>query len=102
MAEFSVSLWQKVVAARERFIRAGIPPDQAAIDAEVLARHDRDGIARPIWRDVTSPRRPDAGTSYEALVIRREQREPVAYIIGHREFWNLGVPRHAGGAHPAT
>ena len=28
-----------VVAARERLIRAGIPPDQASIDAEVLARH---------------------------------------------------------------
>jgi len=26
------------IAARERFIRAGIPSDQAAIDAEVLAR----------------------------------------------------------------
>ena len=26
---------------------------------------------------------------YEALVARRAAREPVAYITGHKEFWNL-------------
>ena len=84
-----MSLWQAVVAARERFIRAGIPPDQAAIDAEVLARHAR-GWDRATYltrRDeATAPADADA---YDALVTRRERREPVAYITGVREFWNL-------------
>ena len=85
----SVSLWQAVVAARERFIRAGIPPDQAAIDAEVLARHARG------WDRATYLTRRDEATApadaeaYDALVTRRERREPVAYITGVREFWNL-------------
>lgn len=78
-----------VVAARERFIRAGIPSDQAAIDAEVLARHAR-GWSRATYltrRDEPLP--PDAAATYEGLVVRRERREPVAYITGSREFWNL-------------
>jgi release factor glutamine methyltransferase len=29
------------------------------------------------------------GADFQALVARREQREPVAYITGHREFWSL-------------
>jgi len=89
VAESSLSLWLNVVAARERFIRAGIPPDQAAIDAEVLARHafEWDRAAYLTKRD--EPLAADAAATYEALVTRRERREPVAYIIGSREFWNL-------------
>ncbi|MBK5296415.1 MAG: peptide chain release factor N(5)-glutamine methyltransferase [Vicinamibacteria bacterium] len=84
-----MSLWQRVVAARERFIRAGIPPDQAAIDAEVLARYARGWDRATYLTRRDEPLAPDAAASYEALVIRREQREPVAYISGSREFWNL-------------
>jgi release factor glutamine methyltransferase len=77
------------VAARERFIRAGIPPDQAAIDAEVLARSaagwDR---AEYLTRRDTPVEAAIAGR-YDALVARRERREPVAYILGRREFWGL-------------
>jgi methylase of polypeptide subunit release factors len=25
--------------------------------------------------------------AYDALVARRATREPLAYIVGHREFW---------------
>jgi len=84
-----VSLWQRVVAARERFVRAGVPPDQAAIDAEVLARHVRGWDRSTYVSRRDEPLAPDVDMSYEALVIRRERREPVAYIIGRREFWNL-------------
>jgi release factor glutamine methyltransferase len=77
-----------VIAARERFIRAGIPPDQAAVDAEVLARH---ALA---WDRATYiAHRLDAVAAaaveqLETLVARREGREPVAYITGTREFWS--------------
>lgn len=82
-------MFQLVVSARERFIRAGIPPDQAAIDAEVLARHARGWDRATYLTRRDEPLAPDAAASYEALVIRRERREPVAYITGSREFWNL-------------
>ncbi len=77
------------MAARERFIRAGIPPDQAALDAEVLARHARGWDRATYLSHRDEPMAPDAGATYEALVLRRERREPVAYITGRREFWNL-------------
>jgi release factor glutamine methyltransferase len=83
------TLFQLVVAARERLTRAGIPPDQAGIDAEVLARHVM-GWDRATY--ITERDRPLEHThrhAYEAAVRRRERREPVAYITGHREFWGL-------------
>jgi release factor glutamine methyltransferase len=78
-----------VVAARERFLRAGIPPDQAALDAEVLARHSLGWNRATYLTRRDEPLAPDAATTYEGLVVRRERREPVAYITGSREFWNL-------------
>lgn len=84
-----MALWQSVVAARERFIRAGIPPDQAAIDAEVLARHALGWDRATYLARRDEPLAPEAAATHETLVVRRERREPVAYITGHREFWNL-------------
>lgn len=83
------SLHQHLADARHAFERAGISDDEAAIDAEVLARHvlgwDRAGL-------ITRGREPapigfDEG--FDALVRRRLEREPVAMIVGHREFWGL-------------
>lgn len=84
-----MSLLRLAIAARERFVSAGIPPDQAAIDAEVLARRAA-GWDRATWlahRDEEGA--PDVMARFEAWVVRREHREPVAYIIGVREFWGL-------------
>ncbi len=84
-----MTFWFLSIAARERFIRAGIPPDQAAIDAEVLARAAA-GWDRATWlarRD--EPAGTEAAARFEAMASRREEREPVAYITGVREFWGL-------------
>jgi release factor glutamine methyltransferase len=84
-----VTILQRVVEARERFRRAGIPPDQSAIDAEILARHvlGQDRATYLAHRDelITDT----VSERFEALVRRREAREPVAYILGEREFWGL-------------
>lgn len=84
-----MTLWQLVVAARERLTRAGLPPDHAAIDAEVLARHacGWDRATYLTRRDETVAA--ETAAAYEARVRRRERREPVAYITGRREFWSL-------------
>jgi release factor glutamine methyltransferase len=78
-----------VIAARERLIRAGIPPDQAGIDAEVLIRHvlgwDRAKYLASRHEPLPSP----ASFPFEAALAERERRVPVAYITGHREFWGL-------------
>ena len=83
------SVADRLSTARTRLEAAGIPPLDAAFDVEVLARHvlhwDRASlIARA--RDAE----PDGfSTRLDVLLARREAREPVAYIVGSREFWGL-------------
>ncbi len=78
--------------ARRRLEGAGIAADEAAVDADVLARHALGGWERgqlmARMRDDVPAAFP--GT-YEALVARRARREPAAYIIGSREFWGLDI-----------
>ena len=38
---------------------------------------------------------PDAQASFEALIARRLQSEPVAYLVGHKEFMGLDFRRTA-------
>jgi release factor glutamine methyltransferase len=83
------SLNERLVKARDKMVKAGIRPDEAALDAEVLARAvlgwDRAGVLT----SGTDPVPPDFDARYQPLVARRAAREPVAYILGHREFWGL-------------
>lgn len=83
------SVYERLADARHALERAGISGDEAAIDAEVLARHvlvwDRANL-------ITRGREPAPDgfdDAFDALVRRRLQREPVAMIVGHREFWEL-------------
>jgi len=73
--------------ARSRLVRAGLEPDQAGIDAEVLARNTL-GWDRATYLTEGRVAAP-AGflTRYERVVTRRERREPVSLITGYREFW---------------
>jgi len=86
------TIHSRIRDARRRFEQAGIEPAEAAIDADVLARH-----ALGAWkRGQLLVRRHDecpAGFAgvFDALVRRRERREPTGYIIGYREFWNLDM-----------
>jgi release factor glutamine methyltransferase len=76
-----------VIAGRERLVSAGLSPDLAAVDAEVLAREalawDR------AWYLARRNEPPPDGFAarFEDLIGRREAREPVSQILGRREFW---------------
>jgi release factor glutamine methyltransferase len=91
------TIHRRMQEARRRFEQAGIEPDEAAIDANVLARHALGG-----WeRGQLLVRQHDACPAgfpgvFEALVRRRERREPTGYVIGHREFWNLDIEVRPG------
>jgi release factor glutamine methyltransferase len=78
-----------VAAARGRLVRAGIEPGEAALDAELLAREvlgwDRAGYVA--HSDEPAP--DQFVPAFEALVGRRERREPVSLILGRREFWGV-------------
>jgi release factor glutamine methyltransferase len=83
------SVYDRLLHARKALTGAGIAPDAAALDAEVLARHvlgwDRAALLSR-WRDQAPG---DLGDLLDPLIARRAAREPVAYITGHREFWGL-------------
>lgn len=84
-----MTLGDRVARAREAIAAAGIRPQDAALDAEVLARKvlacDRAGFVVRLRDDEPG----NFADAYGALVDRRCRREPVAYIVGEREFWGL-------------
>jgi release factor glutamine methyltransferase len=82
-------LHERLADARDRFIGAGIAREEATLDAELLARHVL-GCDRATFLTRARDSLPSAfDRLYEALVARRVAREPIAYIVGHREFWGL-------------
>src|SRR6478672_7738894 len=78
-----------VQGARDRFMEAGIGANNAALDAELLARQVLGWDKARFLTD-----REEAATTrfllgYEHFVARRMRREPISYILGTREFWSL-------------
>jgi len=73
-----------------RLIRAGIPVDEARLDAELLLREalGRWDRARLLAHD-DHPLSAGELERLETLTARRAAREPMAYILGRTEFWGL-------------
>jgi release factor glutamine methyltransferase len=82
-------LHERLADARDRFVRAGIGREEAALDAEVIARHVLDCDRATLLIRSRDPLPSAFGRLFEDLVRRRLAREPVAYITGHKEFWGL-------------
>lgn len=84
-----MTLRERLAAARERLVRAGINAADAALDVDLYARTilgwDR---ARLLAHDHEPA--PDAlEPRFSEWIARRERFEPTAYIVGVREFWGL-------------
>lgn len=63
---------------------AGI--DNPRLEARLLLAHATGVAAAALLRERTAAIAP---TGYHALLARRATHEPLAYLIGHREFWSL-------------
>jgi release factor glutamine methyltransferase len=78
-----------VASAAKRLVRAGIAEEEAALDARLLAQHALGWDAAAYLTRAPEPPPASFTGPYETLIARRARREPVAYIIGRREFWGL-------------
>lgn len=75
------------MAATQRLAEAGI--DTPRLDAEVLLRHVLDVDRTRLFVMLPDAMPDEVLAPYEALVARRVAGEPVAYLVGTREFMGL-------------
>jgi release factor glutamine methyltransferase len=81
------TLHQLWASASDRLVSADIP--DASLEAEVLLRFAL-GIDRAaFYATLSDPVIADAAGVFERLLVRRESREPLAYITGSREFYGM-------------
>jgi len=79
----------QVAAARQRLRDAGLSPHESDLSARLLAEHALGWSTERLLTDGAG-RGPDGFSArFEELVERRASREPLHYIVGHREFWGL-------------
>lgn len=72
-----------------RLEQAGI--DTAVFDARLLLA-EVTGLAAPmVSLRGDSVMEPEAAARFEAMLVRREGREPVSHILGRRGFWTLDL-----------
>lgn len=72
---------------QQRFTERGIP--SARLDAELLLAHALGRGRVSLYTGLEQPLTPEELTRYRGLIQRRLGGEPVAYLIGRRDFWTL-------------
>ena len=79
----------RIADGRHRLQRSGIGHDEAALDARLLAQAVLGWDAARVLTAGHESEPSWFADHYEALLARREKREPLPYITATREFWNL-------------
>lgn len=74
---------------RGRAALRGAGIDSYALDARLLLATALDAAPARLIADPDQVVAPDVAGRYEALLRRRLAREPMAHILGRREFWSL-------------
>ena len=78
---------------RHALLRAAtalIPADTPRLDAELLLAHAL-GVSRLAMLASREPLAGDRLALFSELVARRRTHEPIAHIVGEREFWSLAL-----------
>jgi release factor glutamine methyltransferase len=75
--------------ARRRLAEAGI--DEAPFEAEVIVREAMRLPRERLFTSMEAALLPEAETRFHAVLSRRCEREPLAYITGRREFFGLDL-----------
>ena len=90
MKEASQPAWTIVELLRwttAHFTEKGVSEPRAS--AEVLLTHVLNLSRLDLYLHYDQPLSPEELARFKALVLRRRQGEPVAYLTGHKEFWSL-------------
>jgi release factor glutamine methyltransferase len=87
MAQERWTVLKVITWTTEHFQKKGM--DNPRLDAEVLLAHllgiDRMGL----YLNYDTPLKEGERALYREMIQRRTAGEPVAYIVGHREFWSM-------------
>jgi release factor glutamine methyltransferase len=78
-----------IADAADRLHTAGLSRDTAVRDARLLAQHALGWTAAQLFMDIDTLVAGVGAATFEAFIRRRIAREPVAYIVGSKEFWGL-------------
>ncbi|HYL59509.1 MAG TPA: peptide chain release factor N(5)-glutamine methyltransferase [Candidatus Acidoferrales bacterium] len=82
----ATSMSRALEDAGSRLVAAGV--ESARLDAELLLAAAL-GVTRTAMLTERAALSDDALKRFESMLARRERREPVAYILGHKEFYSL-------------
>jgi release factor glutamine methyltransferase len=82
-------LHERLAAAREQLVRAGINPREAEIDVDLYARTILNWDRARILLHQREPVPDQLEPTFSEWIARRQRFEPTAYIVGEREFWSL-------------
>ena len=82
-----------IAKASAHLARAGV--ENARLDAELLMAAAA-GVSRAAVIVGSIPIDAEVMARFERIVARRTTREPLAYIVGHREFYSLEFAVHPG------
>jgi release factor glutamine methyltransferase len=69
------------------FEEKGVSEPRAS--AEILLAHTLGASRLDLYLRHDQPLTPEELARFKALILRRRQGEPVAYLTGHKEFWSL-------------
>ncbi len=87
MTADTMSVAQHIANAAARLRAAGLPNDEARHSASVLARHILGWDQAALLTRGLQPAPAAFAPAFDALTKMRERNEPVAYILGEREFY---------------
>jgi release factor glutamine methyltransferase len=79
----------RIAEGRHRLVGAGIEQSEAALDARLLAQAVLGWDTTRMLTSGTELEPAAFAAQYGELISRRAHREPLPYITGTREFWNL-------------
>jgi release factor glutamine methyltransferase len=84
-----LTLYETLGRARARLAAAGIPEADASVDVDLYARTILGWDKARLLVEQQSPVPEQLEPTLSNWIARRIEREPSAYIVGHREFWGL-------------